>query len=78
MTINHLSSGGIITNYKCPAACGHCLYSCSPNAKLGYISWIADRIMVGLTHMPLIRELLNDLDIPETHDVYGDVIHIIK
>jgi nitroreductase len=28
----------------------------------------------GLTHLPLIRELLNDLDIPKTHDVYGSVV----
>lgn len=28
----------------------------------------------GLTHMPLIRKLLNDIDIPETHDVYGSVV----
>ncbi len=28
----------------------------------------------GLTHMTLIRELLNDLDIPATHIVYGSVV----
>ncbi|WP_250227865.1 nitroreductase family protein [Anaeropeptidivorans aminofermentans] len=28
----------------------------------------------GLTHMPLIRELLNDLDIPENHIVYGSFV----
>lgn len=28
----------------------------------------------GLTHMPLIRELLRDLDIPENHIVYGSVV----
>jgi nitroreductase len=28
----------------------------------------------GLTHMPLIRELLTDLDIPENHIVYGSVV----
>jgi len=37
MPISRLSSGGIIANYKCPAACGHCLYGCSPNAESGYI-----------------------------------------
>ncbi|MBE6905844.1 nitroreductase family protein [Marasmitruncus massiliensis] len=28
----------------------------------------------GLTHMPLIRELLTDLDVPEDHIVYGSVV----
>ncbi|MFT9496041.1 nitroreductase family protein [Anaerosolibacter sp.] len=28
----------------------------------------------GLTHMPLIRVLLNDLDIPANHIVYGSVV----
>jgi len=37
MLINRLSSGGIIANYKCPAACGHCLYGCSPDMEPGYI-----------------------------------------
>ena len=37
MPINQLSSGGIIANYQCPAACGHCLYGCSPSAQPGYM-----------------------------------------
>lgn len=28
----------------------------------------------GLTHMPLIRELLSDLDVPVNHIVYGSVV----
>ena len=36
-SITRLSSGGIIANYQCPAACGHCLYGCSPQAEPGYI-----------------------------------------
>jgi len=35
--IQRLSSGGIIANYRCPAACGHCLYGCSPQAEHGYM-----------------------------------------
>jgi len=27
----------MIANYQCPAACGHCLYGCSPNAQPGYM-----------------------------------------
>ena len=37
MPINRLSSGGMIANYQCPAACGHCLYGCSPEAQPGYM-----------------------------------------
>ena len=37
MPIKRLSSGGMIANYKCPAACGHCLYGCSPAAEPGYM-----------------------------------------
>ncbi|MBR0596991.1 nitroreductase family protein [Sinanaerobacter chloroacetimidivorans] len=28
----------------------------------------------GLTHMPVIRQLLNELDIPENHIIYGTVV----
>ena len=35
--INHLDSGGIITNYYCTSACGHCLYGCSPRWEKDYI-----------------------------------------
>ena len=37
MPIGCLSSGGIIANYQCPAACGHCLYGCSSAAQPGYM-----------------------------------------
>ena len=37
MPISRLSSGGIIANYQCPAACGHCLYGCSLTAQPGYM-----------------------------------------
>lgn len=36
------------------------------------ICWLNQ--LAGLTHMPLIRELLNDLYIPVTHIVYGSVV----
>ena len=32
-----LHHGGIMVNYQCNAACRHCLYSCSPQRKPGYI-----------------------------------------
>ncbi|MGD8504018.1 MAG: radical SAM protein, partial [Syntrophobacterales bacterium] len=35
--IKRLSSGGVITNYYCTSACGHCLYGCSPRWKKDYI-----------------------------------------
>jgi len=33
-----LYHGGIMVNYKCNAACRHCLYASSPSRKTGYIS----------------------------------------
>lgn len=35
--IKRLQSGGIITNYYCTSACGHCLYCCSPRWKKEYV-----------------------------------------
>ena len=35
--VKGLQSGGIITNYYCTSACGHCLYYCSPRWKKEYI-----------------------------------------
>jgi hypothetical protein len=32
-----LHHGGIMVNYQCNAACRHCLYSCSPKRRTGYI-----------------------------------------
>lgn len=29
---------GFIANYRCPAACGHCLYGCAPAAEAGYVT----------------------------------------
>jgi len=37
MPFTRLHAGGIVANYRCPAACGHCLYGCSPNAQPGYM-----------------------------------------
>jgi len=35
--INHLRSGGLITNYFCTSSCKHCLYNCSPHWEKRYI-----------------------------------------
>jgi len=32
-----LRHGGVIANYRCTAACRHCLYACSPKRAEGYI-----------------------------------------
>jgi len=32
-----LQHGGIMVNYQCNAACRHCLYSCSPTRRPGYV-----------------------------------------
>ncbi|MCL2070230.1 MAG: 4Fe-4S cluster-binding domain-containing protein [Treponema sp.] len=33
LNTGRLSSGGVMVNYRCSAACRHCLYSCSPTRK---------------------------------------------
>jgi len=38
MQTDRLHHGGIMANYKCTAACRHCLYSCSPTRTDGYIT----------------------------------------
>ena len=35
---DRLHHGGIMTNYRCTAACRHCLYACSPGRTDGYIT----------------------------------------
>ncbi len=35
--INHLHSGGVITNYHCTSSCAHCLYFSGPNRQKDYI-----------------------------------------
>jgi hypothetical protein len=35
--IDHLDSGGLITNYYCTSKCRHCLYACSPAWEKRYI-----------------------------------------
>ena len=32
-----LTNGGVMVNYRCSAACRHCLYSCSPTREAGYV-----------------------------------------
>lgn len=38
MKIQGLYSGGVITNYRCPSRCKHCLYNCGPERSGEYIS----------------------------------------
>ena len=35
--VNHLASGGVITNYHCVSSCGHCLYNCGPHRSKDYL-----------------------------------------
>ena len=37
LNIGTLLHGGIMVNYRCNAACRHCLYSCSPTREAGYV-----------------------------------------
>ena len=38
LTIKHLQSGGIITNYFCTSRCRHCLYNCGPHWPKDYLA----------------------------------------
>ena len=38
LTVRNLQHGGIMANYRCTAACRHCLYACSPERTDGYIT----------------------------------------
>ena len=38
ITTDKLFHGGIMANYRCTAACRHCLYACSPERTDGYIN----------------------------------------
>ncbi|MCL2707878.1 MAG: hypothetical protein FWF03_02050 [Defluviitaleaceae bacterium] len=44
-----LQSGGLIVNYRCPAACGHCMYGSGNGAAPGYMTYQdATRICASL------------------------------
>ena len=38
MQVQGLIHGGVMVNYRCNAACRHCLYACSPSRLPGYVS----------------------------------------
>jgi len=56
--IKRLQSGGIITNYYCTSACGHCLYYCSPRWKKEYM---------GRDILQLILEKVKNLGCHSVH-----------
>lgn len=37
LCISTLASGGLIVNYRCTAACAHCLYACGPRREAQYL-----------------------------------------
>jgi hypothetical protein len=41
LSIQHLISGGVITNYHCVSRCGHCLYNCGPHRAKDYLDAVA-------------------------------------
>ena len=43
-----LQHGGIMPNYRCTAACRHCLYACSPTRTGGYITKETAETVSGL------------------------------
>jgi len=52
LTADRLQHGGVMANYRCTAACRHCLYACSPERSAGYITeaaaeYIAELLLLG-------------------------------
>lgn len=43
-----LAHGGIMANYRCTAACRHCLYASAPNRSAGYIDEPTAKTVCGL------------------------------
>lgn len=37
LSIQHLMSGGVVTNYNCVSRCGHCLYNCGHRRPRDYL-----------------------------------------
>jgi len=52
ISISSLASGGLITNYYCTSACGHCLYRCSPLWPKVYINAESAHI-----HLSIVKKL---------------------
>ena len=52
LSISHLLSGGLITNYYCSSTCRHCLYRCSRRLPAEYISAETARV-----NLETVREL---------------------
>jgi len=46
--LGRMGHGGIMVNYRCTAACRHCLYACSPERDGGYMTVDTAREVCGL------------------------------
>jgi len=47
-TTERLIHGGVMANYRCTAACRHCLYACSPERTGGYITELTAKSVASL------------------------------
>lgn len=57
LSINALNHAGIMVNYQCSAACRHCLYSCSPTRRPGYVSEESAEKICRLLHKGRCRSV---------------------
>jgi len=57
ITTERLHHGGIMANYRCTAACRHCLYSCSPTRTDGYINEETAKIVCELLRIGGCRSI---------------------
>jgi hypothetical protein len=79
--IQHLVSGGIITNYFCTSKCRHCLYNCGPHWEKKYMDpetaeahfHLIRSMGCGSVHIGGGEPLLRPDSLAEILDVAGDV-----
>ena len=75
-----LLSGGLITNYKCPSKCAHCLYACGPERSWQYIDYEtalacfrqASRLGAGSMHIGGGEPFLNFKGLARVIEAAGD------
>jgi len=57
LTAQNMRHGGIMANYRCTAACRHCMFACSPDWTDGYITRAADGKITGAVAEKVCRLL---------------------
>ena len=79
--INHLLSGGLITNYHCTSRCGHCLYACAPGRAKDYIDRsVAEEVLQKMKSLGCYHIHIGGgepmLDVPRLLDLVDAARHL--